>query len=92
MSVLILLNIVSLVRTIVIIVIVYYAIKIFARLVLPSLVQKGVKNMQQKMYDQYRHQNANTRKDGEVIIEKKRNSKINTDPNKGEYVDFEEVE
>lgn len=92
MSVLILLNIVSLVRTIVIIAIVYYAIKIFARLVLPSMVQKGVKNMQQKMYDQYRNQQSDFRKEGEVTIEKNRGSKLNTDPGKGEYVDFEEVD
>lgn len=88
----ILLNIVSLIRTLIIFAIIYYGIKIFIRIVLPSMVQKGVKNMQQKMYDQYRHENHQSRNEGDVTVENLRHKDRNSNPNKGEYVDFEEID
>ena len=88
----ILLNIVSFVRTIFIIAIIYYAIKLFSRLVLPSLVQKGVKNMQQKMYEQQRQQQRSGKREGEVTIENNRNNQQKSTRDSGVYVDFEEVD
>lgn len=56
------------------------------------LVDKGIKNMQQKMQDQQRQNQRSTRPPGEVTIEIKNNTGKNSAQTKGEYVDFEEVE
>lgn len=92
MQLLIILYLVNFLRTIFIIAIIYYAIRIISRYVLPLLIDKGVKNMQQKMYNQQNNSQGQTRREGEVTIEDKKNNNKNNIQNKGEYVDFEEVE
>lgn len=79
-------------RTLFIIAIIYYGIRLFSRYVLPLLIDKGVKSMQQKMQEQQRQNQQNMRRDGEVTIEKNQNNTKNSSTNKGDYVDFEEVE
>lgn len=91
MSLLILLYITNFIKTLFIIAVIYYGIRIFTRYILPSIVDKGIKNMQQKMYDQQRQQRP-SRPEGDVIIEKNQRNSQNTGQNQGEYVDFEEVE
>lgn len=91
MNLFIILFIVNLVRTLFIIVIIYYGIKLISRFVLPLLIDKGVKNMQQKMQDQQKMQQTK-RPEGEVTIEKNRADDRNSSQNKGDYVDFEEVD
>jgi hypothetical protein len=91
MNLLIVLYITNFIKTLFIIVVIYYGIRIFTRYILPSIVDKGIKNMQQKMYDQQRQQRP-SRPEGEVIIEKKQRGSQNQEQNRGEYVDFEEVE
>ena len=71
--------------------IIYFAIRIISRYVLPILLDKGVKNMQEKMNERHRQQQNSSRPEGEVTIEKKPDGK-NDIRDKGEYVDFEEVE
>jgi hypothetical protein len=56
------------------------------------LVEKGVKNMQQKMYEQQRQSQRSTRPPGDVTIEYNSKTGKNSSQTKGEYVDFEEVE
>ena len=90
MKVWIVLYLVGFLRTLFIIAIIYFAIRIFTRYILPMLVDKGVKNMQEKMKDQYQQQ-RNQRKEGEVTIEYNSKNK-NSKQNQGEYVDFEEVD
>lgn len=92
MDLLIILVLINFIKTLFIIVVIYYAIRLFSRYILPSLVDKGIKNMQQKMYDQQRQQQRSTRREGEVIIENNKKDTKNDTRNKGEYVDFEEVE
>jgi hypothetical protein len=92
MDLLIILVLINFIKTLFIIVVIYYAIKLFSRYILPSLVDKGIKNMQQKMYDQQRQQQRSTRREGEVIIENNKKDTKNDTRNKGEYVDFEEVD
>lgn len=93
MKLLILLYLFNFIRTLLIILIIYYAIRLFARYVLPLLVDKGIKNMQQKMNDQQsQFQRRQRRPDGEVTIEKNRTNQRNSDTDEGEYVDFEEVD
>lgn len=93
MKLLILLYLFNFLRTLFIILIIYYGIRLFVRYVLPLLVDKGIKNMQQKMNNQQQqYQRQPKRPDGEVTIERDRANPRNTEPNKGEYVDFEEVD
>ena len=85
------LYIVNFLRTIFVIAIIYFGIRLITRFILPFLVDKGIKNMQQKMQDQQKRNQAR-RPEGEVTIESKPTSKHNHSDNKGEYIDFEEVD
>lgn len=88
----IILFIVNFLRTVFIILVIYYGVRLITRFVLPLLVNKGLKNMQQKMQDQQRGNQRNVRRDGEVTIESPGSNIRSSSQNKGEYVDFEEVE
>jgi hypothetical protein len=84
---------VSFLRTLLIIFVIYYGYRLFTRYILPILIDKGVKNIQQKMQDQYRQQNQKpSRPEGEVTIESNRANLRNTERDNGDYVDFEEVD
>lgn len=83
---------VNFIRTLIIIAIIYFAIRIFSRYILPMIVDKGVKNMQQKMYEQQKQNQRSSRREGEVIIEKNKDDNTKFNQGEGEYVDFEEVE
>lgn len=92
MNFLIILYIVNFLRTLIIIAVIYYAIRLISRYVLPLLIDKGVKNMQQKMYDQQKQTKQSSRNEGEVTIENKKQNNNIDNQKKGDYVDFEEVE
>lgn len=92
MELLVLLYLVNFIRTLVIIAIIYFAIRIISRYILPMLVDKGVKNMQQKMYEQQKQNQRSNRREGEVTIEKDKQKNKKFDKDEGEYIDFEEVE
>lgn len=92
MNLLVLLYLVNFLRTLLIIFIIYYGIRLVTRYILPMLIDKGVKNMQQKMYDQQRQNQRNTRRDGEVTIETNPGKSKKSSFDKGDYIDFEEVE
>lgn len=91
MNLLVILYLVGFVRTLLVIAIVYFGIKLVTKYILPMLVDKGVKNMQQKMQEQQRQQRPK-RPDGEVTIESERKRNQDRNNDKGEYVDFEEVD
>lgn len=92
MDLLVLLYLVGFIRTLLVIAIIYFGIRIVSRYVLPLLVDKGVKNMQQKMQNQQRKNQQPSRPEGEVTLEKDRNQRSNNSQNQGDYVDFEEVD
>lgn len=92
MDLLIILSANGFLRTLLIIVLIFYGLRLFARYILPLLVDKGVKNMQQKMQDQHRQSQRSTRPPGEVTIEYNNKTGKNSSHTKGDYVDFEEVE
>lgn len=79
-------------RTLIIIALIYYGIRLFSRYILPLLIDKGVKSMQQKMQEQQRQNQDKSRREGEVTIEKNQNNSKKNSFDKGDYVDFEEVE
>ena len=92
MNLLIILFLINFLRTLFIIIIIYYGIKFISRYVLPMLVDKGIKNMQQKMQNQQNQNQRSTRPPGEVTIEYKNNTTKKSTQTKGDYIDFEEVE
>lgn len=85
----------GLLRTLGIIVIVYYVIKFTGRYILPLFFGKIVKNVEKKMRDQQQqHQNSQektTGKVGETVIAKKPSDYKEGNKNIGDYVDYEEV-
>jgi len=92
MKVLVLLYLVGFIRTLLIIAIIYFGIRIVTRYILPLLVDKGIKNMQQKMQNQQRQHQQPARPEGDVTIEKNKNRDSGNSKDQGEYVDFEEVD
>lgn len=74
-------------KTVGIIVIIYYGLKFVGRLLFPVVIKKAVNNMQarQSTYTQ-------RKTEGEVTIEKKSGQQAHHQNTQGEYVDFEEVE
>jgi len=84
----------GLLRTILIILLVYYAFRFFARLFAPFLIKKMASKMQeraQQQYNQQRQQTTSTR-EGETVIDRKPNQQNQSNNSVGEYVDFEEID
>lgn len=92
MTLFVLLTIVSFLRTLFILVVVWYGFRLVSRYVLPHLMNKTMKNMQSRMEEQFRQQQRSQRSEGEVTLENNRNKNNPAKTNEGEYVDFEEVE
>ncbi|PKQ63384.1 hypothetical protein BZG02_08335 [Labilibaculum filiforme] len=80
----------ALIRFIIIAVGVYYILKWILKAIFPFLVQKTFSKMQEQAKQQ---QNQQTKKEGEITIDKTSGKK--GDPNKkdvGDYVDYEELD
>ena len=86
----VILSIGSFLRTVGIIVIIYYALKFIGRLLFPIVVKKAVNNMQERQSQYQRQQQY--KPEGEVTIERDRKQQTRTNTTEGEYVDFEEIE
>jgi hypothetical protein len=86
----IILVITSFLRTLFVILIIWYGIKLVTKYVLPKMLHKTVKNMQSRVEEQFRQQQQSGRTEGEVTIENKKGN--NNKFQEGEYVDFEEVD
>jgi len=85
----------GLLRTLAIIVIVYYVIKFIGRYILPLFVGKIVENVEKKMRDQQQQhpnqQEKSSGKVGETVIAKKPSDYKEGNKDMGDYVDYEEV-
>ena len=81
----------GLIKTILIIMIVYYALKFIARLAFPALIKKYMQNMEEKFRNQQGHNQQKDINIGETVIDKK-TSTSTSNKDVGEYVDYEEVE
>lgn len=77
-------------RTVGIIVVLYYVLKFVGRLLFPIVVKKAVNNMQERQTQYQRQQQY--KPEGEITIEKDRKDQPRTRSTEGEYVDFEEIE
>ncbi len=76
-------------KTVGLIVVIYFVLKFLGRLLFPVVVKKAVNNMQARQ-SQYQRQNQQ-KQEGEVTVENHRRQ-TNQTSNQGEYVDFEEIE
>ena len=75
-------------RTILIIIIVVYILKLIGRYVIPLLIKRQINKFQQ---ENNRYSNYKQKPEGEVTVEtdSKQNKRFNSD--EGEYVDYEEI-
>ncbi len=94
MGLLIPLAIVNVLRTLAIIVIVYYVLRWLGRIFAPILMKRMVHKMQQQAQQQYGQQKQNSTKarEGETVIDKKPSANKQSNDSVGEYVDFEEID
>ncbi len=81
----------GLLKTILIIIMIYYIIKIVSRLAFPHIMNRFMQKMEDKMRDQQGYQKQDETKIGETVIDKKPTNKSSND-SVGEYVDYEEVD
>lgn len=81
-------------RTILIILLVYYGVKILMRLFAPYFVRYMSKKMQERYGGQFQQkpQERNRPRDGETVIDKMPEQRESSDKKVGEYIDFEEID
>lgn len=81
-------------RTIAIIILVMYALRILGRLFAPLMIRyvakKAEKSFSEQFKQQAQHNEQQRTKEGETTIDKMPNNK--SSKNVGEYIDFEEVD
>ena len=78
-------------RTVLIIILVYYVLKFLVKLFAPYLLKKAVDKVQQKAQQQYNQQEPIV-DEGKTIVDKKPQSTKESNNSVGEYVDFEEID
>jgi len=86
----------GLIRTILIILLIYYGLKILSRLFMPLLLKYIAKKAEQKFGGQFgqfqqKPPQDTRKKEGEVTIENMPNTK-SSNKDVGEYVDYEEID
>lgn len=81
-------------RTILIIVLVYYAFKLLMRVLAPYMLRYMSKKMQDRYSGQYQQQRRQQPqyKAGETVIDKMPNAQKTSNKTVGEYVDYEEID
>jgi hypothetical protein len=82
-------------RTILIILLVWYGMKILMRLFAPYLVKYMSKKMQERFGQQFQEQqqpSQNRPNEGETVIDKMPNQQKSSDKKEGEYIDYEEID
>ncbi|MCK0189302.1 DUF4834 family protein [Arenibacter sp. F20364] len=83
-------------KTILIVLLVYYLLKILAKWFAPKLFRYAAKKTEEHFKERFEgfadQQAQDEGQIGEVIIDKKTTKKKNSSKNVGEYIDFEEIE
>jgi len=84
---------IGLIRTIAILVIIYYAFKFIGKYIMPLFLKKMVDNVEKKMRDQQESQYQKEQGEvGETIIDKKPQKTKESNKEVGDYVDYEDVD
>lgn len=82
----------GLIRTILIILVIYFGIKILSRLFSPFLIKFVVKKAEERFGGQFGSQRQDPqKKEGEVTIDKIPKTK-SSNKNVGDYIDYEEID
>lgn len=83
-----------LLQTILILIFVYYGIKLLLKWLAPKIFSYAVKKTEARFGQQFgTYQNShNNTKEGETTVDKKNVPKSNPSKKVGEYIDFEEIE
>nr|WP_299392752.1 DUF4834 family protein [uncultured Gelidibacter sp.] len=81
-------------RTILIILLVWYGVKILMRLFAPYFVRYMSKKVEERFGGQFQQQqqDRNRPKEGETVIDKIPEQRRTSDKKVGEYVDYEEID
>lgn len=82
-------------RTLLIILLVYYGIKFLSRLFAPYLVRYMSKKMNERFrgqFQQQQNQSEPKHKEGETVIDKIPKQDTSSNKNVGEYIDYEEID
>ncbi|MDT0685624.1 DUF4834 family protein [Autumnicola psychrophila] len=80
-------------RTILIILLIYFGLKILFRFLGPLILRYFMKKMGKKFQDQFnQHQKPKEEKEGKVSIEKKPRKGGKSNKDVGEYIDYEEID
>jgi hypothetical protein len=81
-------------RTILIILLIYYGIKILTRIFAPLMVRYMSKKMQEQFGGKFQQpqEDKNRPKEGETVIDKMPHQQKSTDKKVGEYIDYEEID
>ena len=85
----------SLLKTILIILLVYYLFKILAKWFGPKLFGYAARKTEahfREQFGQFGNQSSSEEQIGDIIIDKKSTKKSNTSKKVGDYIDFEEIE
>ncbi|AOW21929.1 DUF4834 family protein [Urechidicola croceus] len=82
------------IRTLLIIILVYYGLKIIGKIVFPMVFKRYVGKFEEKFKNQQQQQQTpkQDQKIGETVIDKKPSNTKTSNNDVGEYVDFEEVD
>jgi hypothetical protein len=84
-------GLISFLRTLAIILLVFYGIRLLLRYLAPFLLKMFI-NKQRKAYENATQPNRGETKDGEVHIKASRKAHRQDDESLGDYVDYEEIE
>ncbi|MCB0445062.1 MAG: DUF4834 family protein [Gelidibacter sp.] len=82
-------------RTILIILLIWYGIKILSRLFAPYLVKYMTNKVQERFgaqFQNYQQPHTSREKEGETVIDKVPNTNKTSNKNVGEYIDYEEID
>jgi hypothetical protein len=83
------------IRTVLIIFLIYYGLKLIGKIVFPMFFKRFVGKFEERVRNQQGQQNSTQKpnqKVGETVIDKKPGSSKESNNSVGEYVDYEEVE
>ena len=84
----ILLNVFGFLRTLLILLTIYFIFKLVMRIILPYILKSYIEKKQREMYGQ---QPPSQKKEGEVTIDYVPEKNKKGDSDKGEYVNYEEI-
>jgi hypothetical protein len=81
----------NLIRTVLILLVIYFLFKVIARVILPLLVKNFVEKKSREFQDRFNQHHK--KPEGEITIETKdsKKNKKHKDDDPGEYVDYEEI-